>query len=258
MNRRGFSLVELLVVIVLIAMLMAVVLPGLVGSRKRSQSVLCQANLKQNATAALLFDQANGHFPYGFASQKGFSSHPPGGYLGDASSDWQGWWWLHQISDDGNPQQNTSLFCPSQKQADNLLCGHYGANAAILKNGDATRDSEFYGTPLGTARIRSAGRTLLLTDAGYALINRKVLLPAEHVRSDNPLRLASFYLPGLDTNVRRDINPDQRADALKGRHPGRALNVAFADGSVQSLKAAQLAATSPETGQTNRMFIWSP
>jgi prepilin-type N-terminal cleavage/methylation domain-containing protein/prepilin-type processing-associated H-X9-DG protein len=47
LRRRGFSLIELLVCIAIMAVLLAVLLPGLAGARARSRSVKCASNLRQ-------------------------------------------------------------------------------------------------------------------------------------------------------------------------------------------------------------------
>jgi prepilin-type N-terminal cleavage/methylation domain-containing protein/prepilin-type processing-associated H-X9-DG protein len=49
--RRGFTLVELLVVIGIIAMLIAILMPMMAKARLASQSVVCRANLKQISVA---------------------------------------------------------------------------------------------------------------------------------------------------------------------------------------------------------------
>ena len=45
-RKKGFTLVELLVVITIIALLMSVLMPALARVRKQAKAVLCQANLR--------------------------------------------------------------------------------------------------------------------------------------------------------------------------------------------------------------------
>lgn len=68
MNRKrthGFTLVELLVVISIIALLISVLLPSLRRARGQAKQVVCSANLK-NVGQALwnYWTEANGHIPY--------------------------------------------------------------------------------------------------------------------------------------------------------------------------------------------------
>lgn len=258
MTRSGFTLIECLVVMAIVAVLAGVLLPALAVCRDRGRSVVCQANLKQNAAATLVFVHNEGRFPFGFCSVAGFSSAPPGGFVGDAADDWRGWWWFHQIADSQTPRQDASFRCPSSMQTNNMLCGNYGANYAVYKIGDPGSDPEFFGDPPKSTRLSQSSHTLLLVDSGYTLISWKVTLPQSKVSFEIPERLSSFFLPGLAVNAGRTIAPLQQTDAVKGRHWNRSVNAAFGDGHVQSLRASKLAADDTADGAAVPFYRWIP
>lgn len=59
-RNRGFTLVELLVVISIIALLLAILMPALKAARDQARSLACRANFKQIGTAGLMYTQDNG------------------------------------------------------------------------------------------------------------------------------------------------------------------------------------------------------
>ena len=59
MQRKGFTLVEMLVVIVIISLLMAMILPALAAARASARTTLDASNLKQITFAWLRFQEAN-------------------------------------------------------------------------------------------------------------------------------------------------------------------------------------------------------
>ena len=62
-RKAGFTLVELLVVIALIATLFMLVVPRVHHSRERARTLLCTNNLKQLQLALILRESRIGYFP---------------------------------------------------------------------------------------------------------------------------------------------------------------------------------------------------
>lgn len=64
-KRHGFTLVELLVVIGIIAVLISILLPSLAAARRSASSVSCMANLRTIGQGLLLYQNNNGYLPWG-------------------------------------------------------------------------------------------------------------------------------------------------------------------------------------------------
>jgi prepilin-type N-terminal cleavage/methylation domain-containing protein len=74
LSHRGFTLVELLVVITIIGMLMALLIPAVSGARESARRALCHNNLKQMALATLSYGaRHHGELP-GYVNVVGKSS----------------------------------------------------------------------------------------------------------------------------------------------------------------------------------------
>jgi prepilin-type N-terminal cleavage/methylation domain-containing protein len=90
MKRSGFTLVELLVVISIIALLMAVLMPALARVRSQAKAVLCLSNLKQWGLAFSLYTSDNdGKFMNGYVPQSS-------GYMwaGGNGGGMGSWWFI--------------------------------------------------------------------------------------------------------------------------------------------------------------------
>jgi prepilin-type processing-associated H-X9-DG protein/prepilin-type N-terminal cleavage/methylation domain-containing protein len=243
MKRVGFTLVELLVVIAVIAALVAMILPVARVVKQRAKAVMCESNLKQLSLALTMYGQDNKTLPNGFDNEDLQNRPLPyGGYPGNASRDKKGWWWFHFLADTLGKgfEKGTVFWCPSRNiEEPFVLCGNYGVNRAICKDVQP-QNGEFAGTPLGLGQIRRPARTLLVIDSGYSLISWRGVTNANIQPFENPMRTGAFYVPGLGINEKRMISPGFESDALNGRHPNRTVNVLFADGHSARAKADDL------------------
>ncbi len=265
MRYPAFTLIELLVVIAIIALLMAVLVPVLHSTRQSAKTALCSSNIKQLLLGLSLYENENKTLPYALDDTPGRQS-PPGGYPGFIQYDRAGWWWFSYIEGYYNKagRRKTVLFCPSKKLINpnlknNILCGNYGVNQSICKSATGRRSrAEFIGTPLRSSGIKHPGRTLLVVDSGYSMINWWHAADKPPLRLDSSIIEDTAYIPGLEINKERDFWPGQQNDAINGRHPNRTVNVGFADGHIGRKKADDLFVEKIDDGYKNRSPLWLP
>jgi len=80
-SMQGFSLIELLVVVVIIGILVGLLLPAVQSAREAGRRAHCQNNLRQIGFAVLQFESANRVFPASGWTQVG-QGNPSGTYVG--------------------------------------------------------------------------------------------------------------------------------------------------------------------------------
>ena len=76
---RGFTLVEVLVVIAIVAVLVGLALPAVLKSREAANRMSCANNLRQLAIAAHEFENVYGKFPTGARLPVYVGDRPTGG-----------------------------------------------------------------------------------------------------------------------------------------------------------------------------------
>lgn len=160
---HGFTLVELLVVIGIIAVLISILLPAVLRARESAQTVACSSNLRQLSMAILMYaNDNNGLLPASMPRDV----YTPG--IPDGMTYWflslnpytsVEWGWLPRYST--LPQYKRTVFCdPAREEFLNYIVYglHYGYNM------------EFSARKLG--KIRGL-RTLLADATGYEFINNR-------------------------------------------------------------------------------------
>lgn len=245
MKSTGFTILELLVVIAVLAVLTAITLPLLTAAKARATMMRCSSNLHQLSIGFSLYQQECETFPYGFSDLFIEKTGPPSpdGYAGTQTHDKAGWWWFNYLYGvleiDQGP--GSVLWCPSRKIEDigvkkNILCGNYGVNRAVCVDAQGISTSPFSGPPLKPEHIRAPSHTLLIGDSGYSLTSWMAATEIAGEPFENPKRVNSFYIPGLEINHTR-AELVGKADAIKGRHPHQRINLVFTDNHQESQSA---------------------
>jgi general secretion pathway protein G len=66
-GQRGFTLIELMIVVAIIAVLASILIPNFLNARAQAQTAACMANLNQIATSAELYYSDHNAYPAGSA-----------------------------------------------------------------------------------------------------------------------------------------------------------------------------------------------
>lgn len=238
-NGAGFTLIEVLVVISVIALLMAILLPALAAARSRTQALVCKSNLRQLLIAGI-----------------GYATENDGFYVPAASDMWDNaglhrWHGVRDSLDEPfNPNRGPLVgyladgrvkecpakvaFVKGQDWNTNFEqgCGGYGYNMTYIgsrtwqcgiNSVQAWKDT--YARTTRMTEVASPSRTLMFADTaiandGISLIEYSFTEPPFAV--SNGQAVTSFYM----------------SPSIHFRHRGRA-NVAWADGHIDPRKMAK-------------------
>jgi prepilin-type N-terminal cleavage/methylation domain-containing protein/prepilin-type processing-associated H-X9-DG protein len=250
-KNKGFTLVELLVVISIIAVLLAILMPSMRKAQEQARFIICKSNLKSYGLAGVMYLQANNdRFPFStfcvYGSKINYATHPFACIWHDAGVAPDGPLWPYLKAKDAHHCPTFAVIArtrgtkhPGHNKTLNIPINptfSYTMNAR-LSDGDGTKtDRRLNANPCQMFRlgeVKHPSRVLFFTEENIWIINKDL-------QPDDILNLSGTALNDMNFGTIRY----GRGDCIATFHKATdtklntgVSNVLFVDGHVGNEKA---------------------
>jgi prepilin-type processing-associated H-X9-DG protein len=226
-NRRGLTMVELVVIVAVVAAWAAMLVPSVMKVRRSSDAVQCAARLKQLGTLTADYAAAHG------GRLPGISVDESGN--GDTDA-------IKLLS--SVPEAGGLMFCPAVSEVATGI-----PSSRLLRPGEGDRETAWSGewAPWVAGRSGTYGWNMSASGLKVAGIKDRGTVPI-YADSARPAGRLGIGMAGMERNPLEGLSLDEAQYVLCGgfavnRHNG-GINALFADGHVEAVPLGNLPAMS--------------